>query len=116
MHFLLIGRDGDDSDALNRRMAAREAHLAGCATLREEGHLLYAAAILSDEESNQSSQKMIGSMLVMDWQSRADLDAWLKEEPYVKGNVWQKIEINSCKLAPGFAGLVPAATKEHVVH
>lgn len=110
MHFLLIGRDGDDGDAFNRRMAAREAHLAGCAVLREKGQLLYAAAILSDQD------KMIGSMLVMDWPSRADLDAWLKDEPYVKGDVWKKIEINSCKLAPGFAGLVPATTKEHVVH
>ncbi len=110
MHFLLIGRDGDDSDALSRRMAAREAHLAGCAMLREKGQLLYAAAILSDED------KMIGSMLVMEWPSRAELDAWLKDEPYVKGEVWKKIEINSCKLAPGFAGLVPATTKEHVVH
>lgn len=113
MHFLLIGRDGEDSEALNRRMAAREAHLAGCAVLREKGQLLYAAAILSDDESNQ---KMIGSMLVMEWSSRAELDAWLKEEPYVKGNVWKKIEINSCKLAPGFAGLVPATTEEHAVH
>lgn len=110
MQFLLIGRDGDDSDALSRRMAAREAHLARCSDLREKGQLLYAAAILSDDE------KMIGSMLVMNWPSRAELDAWLKEEPYVKGEVWKKIEINSCKLAPGFAGLVPASTKEHVVH
>ncbi|MCC7530290.1 MAG: hypothetical protein IT342_17330 [Candidatus Melainabacteria bacterium] len=110
MHFLLIGRDGEDGEAFSRRMAARDAHLAGCAVLRENGQLLYAAAILSDD------QKMIGSMLVMDWPSRADLDAWLKEEPYVKGQVWKKIEINSCKLAPGFSGLVAATTKEHVVH
>jgi uncharacterized protein YciI len=74
--------------------------------------LLYAAALLSDDEQ----QKMVGSMLVMDWPSRADLDAWLKEEPYIKGDVWRKVEINPCKLAPGFAGLVPTATKEHVVH
>lgn len=110
MQFLLIGRDGDDADALTRRMAARESHLAGCAKLREEGRLLYACAILSDDE------KMIGSMLVMEWNSRTDLDAWLKDEPYVKGDVWRKIEVNVCKLAPGFAGLVPSSTKEHVVH
>ncbi|HIA54722.1 MAG TPA: hypothetical protein EYN91_22000 [Candidatus Melainabacteria bacterium] len=112
MQFVLIGRDGDDADALSRRMAAREAHLAGCAVLREKGVLLYAAALLSDDEH----QKMVGSMLVMDWTSRADLDAWLKDEPYIKGDVWRKVEINPCKLAPGFAGLVPATTKEHVVH
>ncbi len=112
MHFLLVGRDGDDSEALSRRMAAREAHLAGCSVLREKGQLLYAAAILSED----AEQKMIGSMLVMNWASRAELDAWLKDEPYIKGEVWKKVEINSCKLAPGFAGLVPATTKEHVVH
>ncbi|HNH75718.1 MAG TPA: YciI family protein [Candidatus Obscuribacter sp.] len=112
MQFVLIGRDGDDAEALSRRMAAREAHLAGCANLRENGVLLYAAAILSDD----TVQKMIGSMLVLDFASRADLDAWLKEEPYVKGDVWKKIEINPCKLAPGFAGLAPSSTREHVVH
>lgn len=112
MQFVLIGRDGTDGDALARRMAAREAHLAGCAALREKGQLLYAAAILSDDAEN----KMIGSMLVMEWASRSDLDAWMKDEPYVKGEVWKTIEVNPCKLAPGFAGLVPATTKEHVVH
>jgi uncharacterized protein YciI len=112
MQFVLIGRDGTDGDALARRMAAREAHLAGCAALREKGQLLYAAAILSDDAEN----KMIGSMLVMEWASRSDLDAWLKDEPYVKGEVWKTIEVNPCKLAPGFEGLVPATTKEHVVH
>ena len=112
MQFVLIGRDGDDGEALARRMAAREAHLAGCAAMRESGRLLYAAALLSDD----AEQKMVGSMLVMEWPSRAELDAWLKDEPYVKGEVWKKIEINPCKLAPGFAGLVPATTKEHVVH
>lgn len=112
MQFVLIGRDGDDGEALARRMAAREAHLSGCAAMRESGRLLYAAALLSDD----AEQKMVGSMLVMEWPSRAELDAWLKDEPYVKGEVWKKIEINPCKLAPGFAGLVPATTKEHVVH
>ena len=96
MQFLLIGRDGKDPEAINRRMAARPAHMALGETLRSEGKMVYAAALLDDAE------KMEGSIIVYDAPDRTQLDQWLKDEPYVTGKVWEKIEITQCKTAPSF--------------
>lgn len=99
MQFLVIAYDGTDEKALDRRLAVREAHIALGDQMRDEGKMLYGAAILNDAE------KMIGSVLVCDFASRAELDQWLKVEPYVTGQVWQTIEIKPCKVGPSFAGL-----------
>jgi uncharacterized protein YciI len=97
MQFIVTGYDGTDEDALNRRMSAREAHLAGIETMRNSGQLLYAAAMLD------SSEKMIGSMLIVEFPSRKELDDWLKTEAYVVGDVWRKVDTTPCKVAAAFA-------------
>lgn len=96
MHFLILAYDGDDKDALSRRLQAREAHLARADKMKVEGRLLYGAAILDDME------QMTGSVMVMDFESRAQLDLWLQDEPYMLSKVWQKIEIKSARVAPMF--------------
>jgi uncharacterized protein len=96
MQFLLIAYDATDVDALNRRMVAREAHLALVNINQAKGHAKYGAAILDD------SGKMIGSMMVVEYPDRAALDAWLAAEPYMAQKVWDKITIQPCKIAPSF--------------
>lgn len=96
MQFLLTGKDGKDPDALARRMAVRELHLAGAERMKAAGQLLMGAAMLDDEG------KMIGSIMVFNFTDRAALDAYLKDEPYVLGNVWQDIDVQSIKVAPHF--------------
>ena len=41
MQFIVIGRDGTDENALERRMAAREAHLETAKEMYESGKWLY---------------------------------------------------------------------------
>ena len=95
MQFIVIGRDGTDENALERRMAAREAHLETARKMYESGNWLYAAAILNDEG------KMAGSMIVCDFESREALEReWLDNEAYVKGNVWETVEIKEAAVAP----------------
>ena len=96
MQFMLLGYDGKDDDALDRRLAVRDQHLARGDQLVAEGKLLFATAILGADE------KMIGSMLVLEFPSRAELDAWLANEPYVTGDVWREIEILPAKVSPSF--------------
>ncbi|HRR42359.1 MAG TPA: YciI family protein, partial [Syntrophales bacterium] len=79
-----------------RRMAKREAHLAGVAKMKAEGKALYGIAMLDDEEN------MVGSVMVMDFPSRAELDGWLKVEPYVVGKVWKRVEVFKAKVPPIF--------------
>ncbi len=99
MQFLVLGYDGDDDQSLARRMAVREAHIALGDKLRDEGKLLYGAAILDDND------KMIGSVLLCDFESRNELDQWLEQEPYVTGDVWRKIDVQKCRVGPSFVGL-----------
>jgi hypothetical protein len=97
MQFILIAYDGTDEQALERRMAVREAHLSNAKKMFEEGQLWYAAGILNE------AGKMIGSMMLCDFPSRHELEnKWLKNEPYILGKVWEKIEINRAQVAPFF--------------
>jgi uncharacterized protein len=97
MEFLVIAYDGKDDHAMDRRLAARPAHLELVNKFVADGNFLYGTAILDD------SDKMIGTSLVCDFPSRAQLDAWLDVEPYVTGKVWERIEVHRCKSGTAFA-------------
>jgi len=92
MLFLVIGRDGTDEQALERRLKARSDHIALGDTLVAAGSMWYGAAILNDEGT------MVGSMLVMNFPNRKELNDWLKIEPYVTGKVWKHIDITRCNV------------------
>ena len=96
MQFLVIAYDGTDDGALARRMEARPAHIELGDKLRDDGKLHFATAILVEAD------KMIGSMLVAEFEDRTALDTWLGVEPYVTGKVWDKIEIRPCRVGPSF--------------
>jgi len=94
MQFVVIAYDGKDEHAFERRLAAREAHIRRAEELFNAGKLLFASAILNDEG------KMIGSILICDFDSIDSLhNEWLSSEPYVVGNVWEKIEIKRAQVA-----------------
>jgi uncharacterized protein YciI len=93
MQFVLIAYDGTDPGAQARRMMVREKHLEGAEKLKESGNLIWGGAIL-DEQHN-----MTGSVVVYEYESREKLDEMLREEPYITGDVWQKIDIQLFKLA-----------------
>ncbi|MDD9901521.1 MAG: YciI family protein [Alphaproteobacteria bacterium] len=102
MQFVVIGRDGTDAEAMDRRLKARDAHLALGDKMFAEGSLLFGVALLNDDG------KMCGSVMIADFPSRTELDAWLAVEPYVTGEVWKDIEISECRVGPSFMGALEA--------
>ena len=92
MHFIITGHDGSDDKALERRMNAREEHMRGVAEMVKQKKLLYAAAMLDNDGT------MIGSTMIVDFESRAALDQYLQTEPYVLGKVWENIDVKPCKI------------------
>ena len=96
MQFLLIAYDDLDAKALERRMSSRQGHLDYSDKLKENGNMIFGIAILNENE------KMIGSAVVYDLPSREELYTILKNEPYIVNNVWQKIDIQPCKVGPSF--------------
>lgn len=96
MHFMVLGYDGRDEKALERRMAVREAHLNLFRENIEKGIFIYGAGIQDDQD------KLIGSMIICDFPSKEILQfEWLDKEPYVIGKVWHEIKISRA-LVPGF--------------
>jgi uncharacterized protein YciI len=96
MQWLIIARDGSDAAAPERRQAARPAHLENAARLQASGHLLVGGALTDDDG------RMIGSAAVAQFATRAELDAWLRSDPYVTGGVWQDIEVIPYRVAPHY--------------
>lgn len=95
MHFLVLAYDGADDAAVDRRLAARAAHLVLFQDMVEKGVFQYGTAILDEAGT------MVGSMIVAEFPSRADLESqWLLHEPYVVGDVWRKVEILRAQVPP----------------
>lgn len=101
MAFLIIGRDGTDENAMERRMGARDAHLNYMKDNLAAGTMIMGAAMLNDEK------KMIGSIIMTNHATRAEVDAWLAAEPYVEAKVWESVDVQECAVAPSFQHLVP---------
>jgi uncharacterized protein YciI len=95
MQFVIIARDGTDPEAQARRQAVRPAHLEGIRPFVERGNILVGGAILN-ELSN-----MVGSVLMADFPTREELDAWLAGDPYVTDGVWQEVEVQPYRAAVG---------------
>ncbi len=83
MHFLVKAYDGEGM--LEKRLMVRPRHLEGMARLG--AHVICAGGLLD------TSGKMKGSVLVLDFADRSELDAYLADEPYVQEQVWEKIEV-----------------------
>jgi len=97
MQFLITALDGKDSEALERRMAARPAHIEYATARAAEGKVIIGGAILDDNE------KMIGSMLVVEYPSKEAVEKeYLANDPYVTKNVWQEIEVRPYRVADIF--------------
>ena len=83
MQFIVTAYDGENM--LEKRMAVRPRHLEGMAKLGK--HIVCAGGLLDDEG------KPKGSVLVLDFEDRAALEDYLRNEPYVTEKVWEKVEV-----------------------
>jgi len=94
MQFVILGYDAKDADALNRRMSVREDHLQLAQENHNKGNLLFAAGLLNEQD------QIIGSNMIMEFETKFELDEYLRNEPYIKGNVWEKVKVYPAKVAP----------------
>jgi uncharacterized protein YciI len=89
MTFLIVAHDFRDPEAPSRRLQQRPAHLEGVRRMKAEGKFLDGGAMLDDEG------RMVGSMILVEFPSRTEVDAWLATDPYVAGQVWEHITVRA---------------------
>jgi len=83
MQFVITAYDG--ADMLAKRMKVRPLHLEGMERLKK--HLICAGGLLDD------AGNLKGSVLVMEFQNRKEVDEYLASEIYVTEHVWEKITV-----------------------
>ena len=83
MQFLINAYDG--KNMLEKRMEVRPKHLENINKLGE--HVVFAGGRLNDEG------KPVGSVMIMEFDTRTELDGYLKTEPYIEANVWEKVDV-----------------------
>lgn len=85
MQFVVTAHDG--ANMLEKRMEVRPRHLEGMAKLGT--HIVCAGGLLDE------AGKPKGSVLVLNFETREELDQYLKNEPYVLEQVWEKIDVEA---------------------
>ena len=83
MPYVITAYDGPDM--LEKRMAVRPRHLENMGKVK--GRVLCAGGILDGEG------KPKGSVLVVDFAAREDLEDYLAAEPYIQEKVWAEVKV-----------------------
>ncbi|KAJ3070762.1 hypothetical protein HDU98_006220 [Podochytrium sp. JEL0797] len=95
--FLLLAHDFTDSGALERRMHVRNDHMYRAQVHKREGSVVLGGAMLAAPGDDAA---MVGSMLVLDFPTRAEAEAFVLGDPYITGKVWEKWTLTPFKMAP----------------
>lgn len=93
MQYLIVAYDYED--ALERRLKSRQEHLKEAKKLMTKGNIIQAGALIEDD-------KMVGSTLIVEFNSDEEFDKWLGNEIYVRNRVWnmEEIQIVQLKILP----------------
>ena len=81
----------DNEGTVEKRLATRPQHLERLQKLNDEGRLIVAGAMPKDPTNPQAG--FYGSAIIVDFESREALDAWLQEEPFLKEGVYSHIDV-----------------------
>ena len=91
--YLITGYDYTDADALQRRMNVRPHHLDGVEALKQSGNYIIGGAILNE------AGNMIGSVIIMQFETEEELEAWKKNEPYITQKIWESVDVKPYRVA-----------------
>lgn len=91
MWYAIISQDVENS--LERRKGAREAHLARLQALLDDGRLLIAGPHPAVDAEDPGPAGFTGSLVVVDFDSLAEAQAWADADPYVDAGVYASVSV-----------------------
>lgn len=95
MYYAIISED--IANSLDKRKAARPAHLARLQQLTDEGRLLTAGPHPAIDNENPGDAGFTGSLVVAEFNSLQDAQAWANADPYVAAGVYAKVIVKPFK-------------------
>lgn len=87
----------DVADSLPLRKKARPAHIARLEQLRDAGRLLIAGPCPAIDSEDPGEAGFTGSLVVAEFDSLADAQAWADTDPYIEGGVYAKVIVKPYK-------------------
>ncbi len=95
MLYLILGNDTPNS--LDKRRAARPAHLARLEVLKAEGRLILAGPCPAIDSPDPGPAGFTGSLIVAEFDSLAEAESWAKADPYVAAGVYADVMVRPFK-------------------
>lgn len=95
MWYAIISEDVEGS--LERRAKARPQHLARLQALVNAGRLLTAGPHPAVDAENPGPAGFTGSLVVADFASHAEAQAWADADPYIEAGVYKKVVVKPFK-------------------
>jgi len=92
MKYSVIAWDKPGPEGVELRDALRAAHMEAITQRFHEGNVIFGAGFYDDEGLVR------GSLVILDVESRADVDAYLETEPFVTGELWATVEVSELKV------------------
>jgi uncharacterized protein YciI len=95
MLYAIISEDVVDS--LEKRKSARPDHLARLELLKNEGRLILAGPHPKIDNENPGDAGFTGSLVVAEFNSLTDAEAWAAADPYITAGVYAKVTVKPFK-------------------
>lgn len=95
MLYLIYAEDLENT--LNKRLAARPAHLARLQTLKDEGRLVLAGPNPAIDSDDPGEAGFTGSTVIAEFASLNDAKAWADADPYVEAGVFKNVIVKPFK-------------------
>lgn len=95
MLYAIISEDVENS--LEKRKLARPDHLARLQLLKDEGRLILAGPHPKIDNDNPGDAGFSGSLVVAEFNSLADAEAWAAIDPYIAAGVYAKVTVKPFK-------------------
>jgi hypothetical protein len=95
MLYAIVGQDVPAS--LERRLAARPAHLERLQALQRDGRLVLAGPFPAIDGNDPGAAGFTGSLIVAEFDSLADAQTWADADPYVAAGVYAGVTVKPFK-------------------
>ena len=91
MLYVILGRDVPNS--LDKRLAARSAHLERLHALLTEGRMVLAGPLPAIDSPDPGPAGFQGSLLVVEFPTLEDARAWANADPYLAAGVYAAVDV-----------------------
>ena len=91
MWYAIVGEDKPGT--LEQRLAARPAHLERLQALQKVGRLLVAGPFPAIDSIDPGPAGFTGSLIVAEFATLADAQAWADADPYVAAGVYARVSV-----------------------